>query len=405
MRLIFVDDEPFVLDGLRRSLHAMRSEWSIEFANSGSEALEMMARGPFDVLVTDMRMPGMDGAQLLQEVKARYPHTIRIVLSGQASREALLRSITPSHQFLSKPCNVEELKEKIAKALLLSDLLENEAIKEVISCLSTVPSLPALYDEALKEIQSPYPSMARIGAIISKDLGMTAKILQLANSALLGVRAHISNATQAVSLIGMDMIRALIISAHIFSQFEQGQVQELDIPRLWQHSLATASVAQAIAKVEHAAKPTVEDCFTAGLLHDIGKLILMGSMPGKYRKTLAQVAADNISLLKAERETFNCTHPEVGAYLIGIWGLPHAIVEAVAWHHIPSVSGAKSFAPLTAVHVANYLVASAGFAHLGGESCLDQKHLEAIGLAAREPDWRQACQETIESMKSKEASL
>ena len=398
LRLVFVDDEPLVLQGLRRSLHAMCGEWTMEFAPGGAEALQLMAQQPFDVVVTDMRMPGMDGAQLLQEVRTRYPQTIRIVLSGHSSRESLLRSVAPSHQSLSKPCTVDELKQRIARAFALHELLENSAIKGVISGLGSIPSLPEIYEKAVQELQLPDPSLARIASIISQDAAMTAKILQVANSALLGARCRISSAAQAVTLIGLDLIRALVISVHIFSHFDDRQVAQLDIPQLWKHCLATACCARAIAESEHVSKTVLDDCFTAGILHDIGKLILIGSLPDRYKAVVAEVTRNGISLLQAEHEIFNCTHAEVGAYLIGLWGLPHAIVEAVAWHHLPSVAPSKAFAPVTAVHVADALLSAGEFRHLCLEGLLDQKHLEEIALAPRLAHWQQICQQTTEAI-------
>jgi HD-like signal output (HDOD) protein/CheY-like chemotaxis protein len=403
MRLIFVDDEPLVLQGLRRSLHTMRQEWSMEFAGSGREALTIMEKEPFDVVVSDMRMPEMDGSQLMEEVKSRYPRTIRLVLSGQSSQEAMLRSIAPSHQFISKPCNLEELKERITKAFVLRDLLENSAIKAVVSGLATIPSLPIIYDQVVKELQSRDPSVTRIASIISHDAGMTVKILQLANSALLGVRCHISNPSQAVSMIGLDMIRALVISVHIFSQFDEAQVKDLDIPQLWKHSLAAASGARAIAESELCTKDMMDACFTAGLLHDIGKLVLIGNLPAQYKAAVARTVKDGLSLLDAERECLQCTHTEVGAYLMGIWGLPHPIVEAAAWHHLPSVAPSKHFSTVTAVHVADSFMSAGPFFHLSQEHPLDRKHLEEAGLAGREEAWRKVCAETAESLKNKEA--
>jgi DNA-binding NtrC family response regulator len=202
-RILFVDDEPNVLAGLRRSLYSMREEWLMEFAASGPDALAAMERQVFDVVVTDMRMPGMDGAQLLNEVRERFPQTVRMVLSGQCDREAILNSVGPTHQYLSKPCDAEQLRSKIGQAFALRDLLENPVVQKVVSQLKDIPSLPALYQQILEELRSRDPSPAKVGKLIAKDMGMTAKTLQLVNSAFFGLRCHVSNPVQAANLLGL----------------------------------------------------------------------------------------------------------------------------------------------------------------------------------------------------------
>jgi putative nucleotidyltransferase with HDIG domain len=395
VRLIFVDDEPLLLQGLQRSLRSMAGEWTMDFVSSGAEALAKMESVPVDVVVTDMRMPGMDGAQLLHEVQKRYPETVRFVLSGQSSREAVLRFIGRSHQFLSKPCDIKELKGRIEAAFLLRSLLGSARVKEVISRLTSVPSLPALYDEIMGELESKDPSAARVGDIVARDVAMAAKVLQLANSALLGLRCQISNVHQAVLLIGMEMMRALGVSVHIFSHFDADRLGDLDLARLWKHSVCTAKVALAIARAEHVPKQVQEDSFSAGLLHDIGKLILAATMADRYKEVVKRVRTEEVTLVEAERQSFECTHAEVGAYLVGIWGLPPSIVETAAWHHLPSTSGARTFAPLTAVHVANVLIGTGEFSHLGDHQALDEQHLADVGMADRKENWKRLCDSVI----------
>jgi putative nucleotidyltransferase with HDIG domain len=401
LRLLFVDDEPLVLQGLRRSLRGTSPTWSTDFANSGAEALQKMADTPFDVVVTDMRMPGMDGGELLREVEKRHPDTLRIVLSGQSSREALLRLLGPSHQYLSKPCDMRELKARIDSAFMLRELRGNSAVKQLVSHLNSIPSLPALYDEMMAELQSPDPSSTKVATIIAQDAGMTAKVLQLANSALLGLHSHISNAQQAVLLIGLEMMRSLVLSVHIFSHFEDDRMSGLDLVEVWQHSLKTANIAQAAARCERATKATVEDCFTAGLLHDIGKLILARTMSDAYRKALEACHSGPLRLIDLEQEHFGCTHAQVGAYLIGIWGLSPTIVEAIAWHHSPPITVSSKFSAVTAVHVADALSKRAeGLEHR--VDLIDMKHLQTVGLDGRLPRWLEVANETLDCMKSKQ---
>jgi HD-like signal output (HDOD) protein/CheY-like chemotaxis protein len=392
-KLLFVDDEPLVLQGLRRSLHVMSKEWDMTFAESGEAALQLLAREPFDVIITDMRMPKMDGAQLLEEVKRRHPAIIRMVLSGQSSREAVLRSLSPTHQYMSKPCDPQDLKVKLAQAFAMRDLLENPKLKALVSGLRSIPSLPAVYDELMEELQSEDSSTARVGAIISKDAGMTAKILQIANSAFFGLRCHISNPAQAVCMIGMDMVRALVVSVHIFSQFEGRASLNSRLQELWEHSVAVATLAKKIALAQRAVKVVLEDSFTAGLLHDIGKIILLAEMPAEYGSILDRPGDGSTSLAYVEREKFGCTHADIGAYLIGIWGLPHSLTQAVGFHDRPGLSVENQFSPLTAAHVADAIVSEKRPSAITHDIILDRAYLTALGVADRESTWRDLYEE------------
>ncbi len=208
-RLLFVDDEPMVLDGLRRSLHSMRREWQMRFAPSAAAALEALQQEPYDAVVSDMQMPGMDGAELLEQVRQRHPDVVRVILSGQASREAVYRSIDPAHQYLSKPCNLQELISRLGLAFPMRDRLCNPVLKTAISRMHSIPSMPALYDELTNSLHSKDPSLGQIAKIISRDMAMAAKILQLANSAFVGNSGRVSSVPQALSLIGTETLRTL----------------------------------------------------------------------------------------------------------------------------------------------------------------------------------------------------
>lgn len=388
-RLLFVDDETFVLQGLSRSLRSMREQWKMTFVESGEQALQALAREPYDAVITDMKMPGMDGAQLLDEVKQRYPEIVRMVLSGQASGGAMLRAIGPTHQYLSKPCDPQELQLRLTQAFAMRDLLRNTAVRAVVSGLKSIPSLPDLYHEVMAELGCEDASLERVARIISKDVGMTAKILQLANSAFMGVRHVVSNPTQAVALIGTEMVRALVLSVHVFSQFEGQREVEAYWTTLWEHSIAVASLAKRIAVGEKCAKGLVEESFTAGLLHEIGKLVLLAQMQKEYDAILKAMAEKSIPVAAAERETLGCTHADLGAYLMSIWGLPQPLIHAVAYHDRPSASIEKRFSALTAVHGADAIVSSThGPLILLQDVQLDEKYLHELGLGDREPLWR-----------------
>jgi putative nucleotidyltransferase with HDIG domain len=235
----------------------------------------------------------------------------------------------------------------------LRELLNNENLKEALSEMDSLPSVPTLYFELEKELQSSDPSIQNVGNIIGQDPGMTAKILQLANSPFFGLRRSISNPAETVAYLGLDRIQHLFLALHIFSQFKNINSSAFSIELLWEHSLSTAIQAKEIASDEEADKGIREDSFTAGLLHDFGKLLFASKLPEKYDRAVSIARTDNIPLCQAEVKVLGVTHAEIGAYLFGIWGLPNSIVEAVAYHHHPADCGNNVFCSLTALHAAD----------------------------------------------------
>lgn len=393
-RILFVDDEPMILEAIQHSLRSMRREWEVKFANSGAEALETMAHNPFDVVITDMRMPDMDGAQLLELVKAKYPRTVRIILSGQSDCETILRSVGPSHQYLSKPCDIDELKVRLTRAFALRDMLDNPRLKEILSRLKSVPSLPALYSAVSKALRSPETSLNQIGDLVAQDMGMCAKVLQLVNSAFFGLACHVSSPHEAIAMIGFENLKALVLSVEVFSAFAGEPMPELSF--LWKHSMATACFAKAIAKVQKSPRGMIDDAFTAGLLHDVGRLVLASAFTDEYRKVLRRAEQPGHGLAACEAEAFGCGHNAAGAYLLGLWGLADSVVEAVAWHHQPAHAQPTSFSVLIAVHAAdcyeNGRHRDRGF---GENPEIDQPLLSQLGLQTQMGSWSKACQEVI----------
>ncbi|MGC2584105.1 MAG: response regulator [Acidobacteriaceae bacterium] len=386
-KLLFVDDDTMVLAGLRRALHDMRAEWHVAFAAGGQAALDAMEKDSFDAVITDMRMPAMDGAELLERIKDRHPEVLRIVLSGQSEKEAMLRSIVPAHQYLAKPCDIRDLKIRLGQAFAARDLVREPSIAAAIARLHSVPSLPAIYGELTAALRSETTSLSQIEEIVAKDLGMAAKILQLANSAFIGVHGRVLSLRQAVSLIGVDTVRTLALTIHVFSRFGRDAASSARVTALWEHSVQVAALAQRIANAENGHKEMAEECFAAGLLHDIGKVILLGERAREYAEIQRRLQADGeTNVEELETEFLGCSHAQLGAYLMSIWGLPASLVHAVAFHHRPSQAIESGFSALTAVHCAD------GLAHAvqdGAEKITtDQAYLDRLGLAERIDEWR-----------------
>jgi putative nucleotidyltransferase with HDIG domain len=387
-----VDDETSVREGLNRMIFAMNPEWEADFASGGEQALEMLRKRPYDVVVTDMRMPGMDGAALLSMVQQNYPDMVRIVLSGHVDREMVLKTVRPAHQFLSKPCTPKQLREVVDSALALRSIQVDGRVRKVISRIESLPSLPDVYTAINDELTQEDPSLQYIGELISRDMGMSASILKVVNSAFFGFQRRITSPKQAVNLLGVDTIKGLILSAHIFTLLDFKGFPNFSIAKLWEHCMVTARMSRAIAEAQDLSPQEQDECFVAGLLHDVGKLVLAYHFPKAYRQVLNAVQSKNRNLWEVECEVMPATHAEIGAFMMGLWGLPLHVVSAIAFHHDPSRITPSGFSPLLAVHAANafeheMFVASPNMA----KHPLDVECLEEAGLAGRIKAWRDHC--------------
>ena len=387
-RILFVDDEANVLAGLRRMLRGQRKVWEMHFANGGAEALEILAEHPFDVVVSDMRMPGIDGAELLNRVSELYPSTVRLVLSGQSEHEKIFRAIGPAHQFMSKPCEPHVLVSTIERACGLQSRLCNSTLGKLTSQLTDLPSLPNTYRELVAELESDAASLKRVSDKIGSDLGMTAKVLQLVNSSFFGLPQRVESPHHAVSLLGLDIIRPLVLSASAFSQFEEPNVEGFSLEELVNHSVAVATTAKRIAEDHTKDSGAVNDTFIAALMHDVGKLVLATKLPEQWTEAIVLANAKGLALCEAESQVLGASHAEVGGYLLGLWGLPNPIVEAVTFHHRPSEAPDATFLPLTAVHVANVVQHSrCPSDNFGMSQGFDERYMLDAGFSTDVADW------------------
>lgn len=398
--VLFVDDEPKVLQGLKRMLRTQRRDWEAAFAESGNEALGLLEKERFDVVISDMRMPGMNGVQLLTEIKGRYPDIVRIILSGEADQDLAMKAVNVSHQFLNKPCDADTLKNTISRTCSLSGLLQSDSMKRTVSRIDTLPSLPSIYLEIMDELQSPEASVRKAGKIISKDVAMTAKVLKLVNSAYFCLPRHISSPEQAVVILGLDTIKSLVLVIQIFAKFELKKWQRPFLDQLWNHNIMTGQVAKMIAKKENRDPVTVDHAFMAGLLHDSGKLILASSFSEQYKEITAMAQDKKGSIRELEEEILGISHAEVGAYLMGLWGLPIPIIEAIAYHHSPNRCLEKQFSPLTAVYIANMLSRERIKADQDKtDSQFDYEYISALDLPVKLLEWRKISRSTAEGVE------
>jgi len=393
--ILFVDDEPNILMGLKRMLRPMRDKWEMLFAESGARALEIMAAQHVDAIVSDMRMPGMDGPELLHRVMREHPDTIRFALSGYSDQELVSQSIAPTHQYLTKPCDEKQLVEALEQAMLARELVPNQSLLEKIARIEYLPVLPDVYNRITAELAKGEPSPKEIGDIVARDVGMSANILKLINSAYFGLPRHIAAPQQAVIVLGVNVIRSVILSLHIFKSFENRIRPSFSLPMLWGHSMRVAAIAKSIAAQERLPKDESDHAYISALLHDVGKLLLDAHCQEECNRVYEVVQAENRRVAEVEAELLGLTHAEVGAYLLGLWGLPRNVVMAVARHHATTPQqddGAKDgLGVADIVHFANLLdhdifIFHEHYARVTPES----PRLVAVGGLERYTAWKNA---------------
>ena len=388
-RILFVDDEPMILQGLQRMLRSMRGEWDMVFVEGGEKALAAMAGSTFDVVVTDMRMPAMNGAQLLNQVKQLYPTTVRLILSGHADKELVDQCLGVAHQYISKPCDPEQLKAMIRNACLIGGRRVTDKVKGILGSINQLPSLPEVFLELKEVLADPDASPHQLGDIIQRDMGMTSKILKIVNSAFFGLRRSISTPHEAVTYLGIETVKALVLVNAIFERAEPLTTRHLKLEDLWRHSMDVARVAKAIALAEGAGADAAQDVFVGGILEDVGILVLASSFPEAYDRAAGVLLAEKVLLTTVEEEEFAVTHAEVGAYLLGLWGIPAPVLNIVSMHHSPHLQPDPGFAPELAVYAADILVGERGGNPLFRTGWFDLTALGRLGLAGRVDSWRQ----------------
>lgn len=399
-RVLFVGEDLSLWEQLQNASSGIAEKWDVAFAKSGLQALASLSQSPCDAVVSDMQLPGMTGAQLLDEVMLRNPKTIRFIRASMADQQAAMKCVGTAHQYLVKPCDARTIGSALDRAFSLDAWLPSETVQKLIAQMKKLPSPPNLYFKIVAALQSPDTAIDDVGAMVAQDPVLSAKMLQVVNSAVFGLQLQVVSANEAVMYLGMETTKSLVLLAHTFSYFDKVRTAEFSVEKLWKHSVATGKLAEQIARAQGCPIEVVGQAFTAGMLHDLGKLLLAANVPDGFKEALTKAKEQNLPLWDAETGVFGAAHGELGACLLGIWGLPMPIVEAVALHHFPIRFMSKGFCPLTAVHVANVIEheITSGKPADGSAPVIaqvDQNYLTELGLAEQMDNWRDLCKEKM----------
>ncbi len=349
LNILVVNDIPSELKIIKKTAKHFDPDWNLLIAESYEQLYEILENEKIEVLISGLEMEKMDGTQLLQRIKENYPSLIRILLTENSNSGNSLTSARLAHQTLIKSSNPKLIKNKIAETIHLRRFVKNEEVLKIVNGLEQLPSLPDLYLRLEEEMSKQNISMRNIGEIIARDITMTAKILQMVNSAFFRIPQKISNPVQAINYLGLEVVKSLVLFAKVFSSYNKNA--DFSVTELWNHSLKVATYARDYILLETQNQKEADEAYIAGLLHDLGKLVFL-EVPGYLKNVNELIEHENYGWQQAEYELYQTSHAELGAYILGLWGLPDFIVEGVAFHHDPPREQHNTTAS-DAVYIAN----------------------------------------------------
>ena len=384
-----VDESEADLALAHDALAGMRELWEVDCVSSAGAAQPLMERSAYDLVLADFRVHTPDGESLMTWVGERFPRTLRVVYSAIISQDFLLNSLKGTHLILPKPADPAVLTGTLRRALALSGWISSERVRSLVAKADALPSLPTLYFEVLRELRSKHSSVQSVADVVSRDLAITAKLLQVVNSAFYALPKRITSPGEAVAILGMETVKSVVLCSQALASIDIPRGSAFTQENLWAHSMQVAGLAKKIAWAETQDTDLADEAFTAGLLHDAGRWVMLANLGEDYAKLLQDAAVDASSLAAFEERVFGVHHGHVGAYLMGLWGMPLPVIEAAALHHTPSQGVSSHFGALTAVHVADALVRQESAGDYPFElPRLDMDYLSSFGLLDRLDGWR-----------------
>lgn len=366
------------------------NSWFVNYVDCSEELLERIEQYHYDILIIGIPADAEQTVSALGEIIRLRPDAVRIVVASNLSPTLTARVAEVAHSSLPFDCTHAQVSCAVERALKVIGLIQRPEIKRVIGGIKRLPSLPAIYEKLNQALMSGHANANDISEILEQDPAMAAKVLQLVNSAFFGLERQIYRLNEAVTILGLRLIRDLALSSHLFEALPSGYGWDsLSFEQIHQRSLLVARLAQDISRSVGADRNTQAQAFLAGLLSDFGMLLLANHDPEGYRKVVGLSGEMQQPLYVVEKMHIGVSHAEAGAYLLGLWNLPPAVIEAVLFHHFPASSASDEFQPLTAVHAADALLAPVSSAYDAKiSSQLALKYLERLGVEHKLNDWQ-----------------
>jgi HD-like signal output (HDOD) protein len=381
-----VDDQAPVLEVAVLVLRMIDPQWEVTGFQDPGEALAAVKARPPDLVLSDQIMPGRQGSQLLEEVRALAPRTLRIIMSGQVALNRLTL-ITSAHQYLGKPFNPSTLRDAIERSFAAQERIQNQELQTVIMGLRSIPSLPQAHELLLRELKDDRTASAVVAGLVEEDPGLSLKVLHLANSPLFGRQCPVTSPVEAVMCLGTDMIAAIVLSQSLFRHYQSLNRPEMDSSRVWTHSWETARLAREICRDKELPADTGDEAFLAGLMHEIGRFILIDNFPGPFKAACDTARQTRSPLVAGLRAAFRASPSEIGAFVLQLWGLPDAVVGAIGGLDHPEEDQPNGFTVRTALYLADHIASGKFPPDSFPVEEWKTDYLKCIGCADQIPAW------------------
>jgi HD-like signal output (HDOD) protein len=387
LRILYLEEDTHAVAELIHYL-GDKSDWEVALAKTPQDARAIAKKQPIDVALISATAPDTDPVAVAEELTQLHRKLSIFILAPDVETGGGLAYASGRFQWLAKPCPPETLISSIERMAALVSWLTNNTTIDLVSGLHSLPTMPSNYQGVIRAIHSPDSSIQDIADAVEKDMGITSRVLQVANSAYYGYSKKITSPMEASMLLGIDTLKSLVRYTHVLNNFPQTPATNAVFDAVWRHSAGVAAIARKIVLLHTHDEALGDEAFTAALLHDIGKVVLTSLKPDDYKAVIRQASETKTPIHMIERVKLQTTHAETGAYLLSLWGIPFSILEAVAWHHYPRECREKKFSALTAVHVAN--VAEHRRQHTEdprGVPTMDEVYLTEIGVWEEAQEW------------------
>lgn len=384
-------DEQGSFAGWSNEVEGSDLNWEFVRLDSKEGLLLQLENNAIDAVVLPCSMRAMVDIEFMAKIAQKYPKVVRVFLGAEFWNAGFkAKAAEAAHKLYPTRISIAQVCEELEYRIKLVKLINRSSLQAYIGTVGCVPSPPSMYRNLTEAVNSDIADLAVISSIVEQDPAVVAQIMRQVNSAFFGFNRQISDLKEAISLLGVRNLRSMVLSSQLNKQFSQSKEWDsFSFEQVGQRSLLVGRLAQALCRRAGASKAMQDQAFLAGLLHDLGILILASHDPEQYKKLINYAVKKQKPIYLVEKAALGFFHGEVAAALLALWNLPPQVVEAVMLHHVPHLSLDKEFTALTAVHVADAMLPSV---EVTGEcnlaSHLSLRYLDQVGVMEEVPQWR-----------------